>query len=76
MGCIYCGATDYNKHCLFLNTFFSYINIQTGDVKVQIYRGQEEAVVEQIKLCGNDRGDEELQKICIMLRIEVKTKSY
>ena len=56
---------------LFFYHLFSYLNQQTGESRVEKYKGQEPAWVEQIKICGDDTGKQPLQKACIMLRIEV-----
>ena len=51
--------------------WFSYLNQQTGESRIEKYKGQEAAWVEQIKICGDDTGKQPLQKACIVLRIEV-----
>ena len=47
------------------------MNIQTGEVRVENYKGAEPAYVEMVKILGADNGAEQLQKVCILLRIEV-----
>ncbi|KAK6165568.1 hypothetical protein SNE40_022473 [Patella caerulea] len=49
--------------------YYSYINLQTGESKVVIYKNDESAYVEQIKLLGDDNGNTELQRVAIVLRI-------
>ncbi|XP_074659731.1 DNA-directed RNA polymerase I subunit RPA2-like [Tubulanus polymorphus] len=48
----------------------SYINIQTGAAKIKKYRGLEDAIVDNIKFCGSDLGNENLQKVAITLRVQ------
>ncbi|KAK2177567.1 hypothetical protein NP493_591g01025 [Ridgeia piscesae] len=50
--------------------YYSYVNIQTGEVRVENYKGAEPAYVEMVKILGADNGAEQLQKVCILLRIE------
>ena len=49
----------------------SYINLQTSVVKVERYRGAEDAYVDQIKILGNETGQGLLNKVCLVLRIVV-----
>ena len=51
----------------------SYINVQTGKSTVVHFHGPETGIVDQVKILGNDLGTEELQKVCIVLRIDVST---
>ena len=57
-----------------MDLFFSpcsYINQQTGECRIERYRADEPAWVEQVKICGNETGSQPLQTVAIMLRIEV-----
>ncbi|XP_013402434.1 DNA-directed RNA polymerase I subunit RPA2 [Lingula anatina] len=49
--------------------YYCYINVQTGEARVTLYKSQEAAYVDHIKVLGNDTGTDEMQKICICLRI-------
>ena len=71
---IYILICDRLKNPLETFSFLSYVNVQTTEVKTIKYKNQEPAYVEQIKVLGNDLGNEELQKICIVLRIQVSNK--
>lgn len=50
--------------------YYSYINVQTGEARVEKYKHQEPGYVDHIKILGSETGSEELQKICIMIRIQ------
>ena len=50
---------------------FSYINIQSGEQKIMKYKSEEPAYVEFIRAVGNDTGTGMLQRVCVMLRINV-----
>ncbi|XP_070550165.1 DNA-directed RNA polymerase I subunit RPA2-like [Ptychodera flava] len=47
-----------------------YINIETGESRTITFRHHEVAVVDNIKLCGDDLGNQECQKAYIILRIQ------
>ncbi|XP_064648156.1 DNA-directed RNA polymerase I subunit RPA2-like [Lineus longissimus] len=49
--------------------YYSYINVQTGIQRVSDYKSMEPGYLQSIKICGNDSGTSELQKVCITLRI-------
>ncbi|KAL3881452.1 hypothetical protein ACJMK2_027894, partial [Sinanodonta woodiana] len=49
---------------------YSYINLQTGEMKVVMYKSSEPAYVQQIRILGNDKGTGHLSRICIDLRIK------
>ena len=49
--------------------YYAYVNDTTGQCRVVRYKGLEDAIVEQVRLCGSETGQEELQKISIKLRI-------
>ena len=51
--------------------YFSVINLNTGDLKVYNYRSSEPAYVEQVKILGDDLGNEELKRVCVILRVVV-----
>ena len=75
---IYCYMLIFTAKCWYLLlhvVFTSYINVQTGEVKIEKYKNQESATVLQIKILGGDNGVEDLQKVCIVLRIQVSTNS-
>ncbi|PVD31138.1 hypothetical protein C0Q70_10416 [Pomacea canaliculata] len=48
---------------------YSYINIQTGAVKVDLYKGSESAFVQQVKVLGSETGQGPLNRVIIVLRI-------
>ncbi|XP_077978209.1 DNA-directed RNA polymerase I subunit RPA2-like [Glandiceps talaboti] len=47
-----------------------YINVETREAKTVIFKHHEEAVVDNVKLCGEDLGNEVCQKAYITLRIQ------
>ncbi|KAL1923734.1 uncharacterized protein VTP21DRAFT_8714 [Calcarisporiella thermophila] len=47
----------------------AYTNDITGKTSIKKYKGMEEGIVSEVRLIGSDRGDTELQKVHIMLRI-------
>jgi hypothetical protein len=49
----------------------SYLNIQTGEYRVEKYKHSEPAYVDHIKIIGNDNGTGDLEKVCFVLRIQV-----
>ena len=49
----------------------SYLNIQTGEYRVEKYNHSEPAYVDHIKIIGNDNGTGDLEKVCFVLRIQV-----
>ena len=49
----------------------SYVNVQTGEVKMETYKNAEPAYVEMVKLLGSADGTQQLQKVSILLRVEV-----
>ncbi|KAJ3113709.1 hypothetical protein HDU96_003038 [Phlyctochytrium bullatum] len=49
--------------------YYSYVDDVTGKVTVVKYKGMEDAYVDEVRLIGNDSGDQELQRIHIKLRI-------
>ncbi len=66
-------------HVVIYDFFCSYINLQTGDYRTERFKGSEPAWVEQVKICGDDAGKQALQKVCIVLRIDVSfivTRSF
>ncbi|XP_033762318.1 DNA-directed RNA polymerase I subunit RPA2-like [Pecten maximus] len=50
--------------------YYSYVNLQTGETRVEFYKNAEPAHVDYIKILGNDLGTSELNKVCIGLRIK------
>lgn len=48
---------------------FSVVDLTTGSVRVERYKAFEEAYVEEVRLLGDDTGDQELSKIHIKFRI-------
>jgi DNA-directed RNA polymerase I subunit RPA2 len=49
--------------------YYSYVNDTTGTCRAVSYKGMEDAIVDDVILCGAEAGNQELQKICIKLRI-------
>ncbi|XP_041365759.1 DNA-directed RNA polymerase I subunit RPA2-like [Gigantopelta aegis] len=64
------GLPPVGKYLNEGDPFYSYINLQTGEVKVQRYKSQEPAYVDQIKILGNDFGTGEMQRVRFVLRIQ------
>ncbi|KAJ3010105.1 hypothetical protein HKX48_007581 [Thoreauomyces humboldtii] len=48
---------------------YAYVDDVTGKVTLVPYKGMENAYIDEVRLIGNDAGDQELQKIHIKLRI-------
>ncbi|XP_075920649.1 DNA-directed RNA polymerase I subunit RPA2 [Petromyzon marinus] len=49
--------------------FYSYVNLATGEATVIAYKGKEDAVVDNVKACGNDSGTGRFYRACITMRI-------
>ncbi|CAN9500061.1 unnamed protein product [Ophioblennius macclurei] len=49
--------------------FYSYVNLNTGQVFVTYYKSQEACVVDNVKVCSNDAGSGHFKRICITLRV-------
>uniref|UniRef100_A0A8B9VX25 DNA-directed RNA polymerase subunit beta n=1 Tax=Anas zonorhyncha TaxID=75864 RepID=A0A8B9VX25_9AVES len=49
--------------------FYSYMNLNTGETFTVYYKNKEVGIVDNIKLCSNDRGTGKLKKVCITLRV-------
>ena len=59
-------------HVNVFNTFqHSYVDLTSGQVKVQQYRSLEPGYVDKVTLLGSDSGQEVLQRVYIKLRIVV-----
>ena len=58
-----------------LFSIFSYKNVNTGEIKTVMYKNQEDATVEQIKILGDDLGNDQLNAVCFVLRVAVSTLS-
>ena len=52
-----------------------YTRLDSGQTKVEKYKGSEVAVIDNIKITGNDLGNQVCQRAFIQLRIQVKLKS-
>lgn len=65
----------YFTFCLIFS-YCSYINIQTGAVKVDLYKGSESAFVQQVKVLGSETGQGPLNRVIIVLRIPVSDVGY
>ncbi|KAK3108488.1 hypothetical protein FSP39_008990 [Pinctada imbricata] len=50
--------------------YYSYVNIQTGEEKVEKYKHQEPAYVDNIKILSDDQGTGDLSKVCFVLRVQ------
>lgn len=48
---------------------YAYVDDTTGQCRVIKYKGLEDAVVEKVTACGSETGQEELQRVCLTLRI-------
>lgn len=67
----------YFTFCIiFFFSYCSYINIQTGAVKVDLYKGSESAFVQQVKVLGSETGQGPLNRVIIVLRIPVSDVGY
>eukprot|EP00127_Corallochytrium_limacisporum_P003379 Clim_evm7s149 gene=Clim_evmTU7s149 len=51
------------------SAYYSYINEETEECKVEIYKGMEDAHVDQVRLLGNETGDGRAQRAAIKLRV-------
>eukprot|EP00058_Branchiostoma_floridae_P014006 XP_002599494.1 hypothetical protein BRAFLDRAFT_223894 [Branchiostoma floridae] len=49
--------------------FYSYVDKQTGEARVVLYKNQEKAIVDNIKVLGNDQGTSDMNKVAIVMRI-------
>ncbi|KAI8516019.1 DNA-directed RNA polymerase I subunit RPA2, partial [Branchiostoma belcheri] len=49
--------------------YYSYMDKQTGEARVVFYKNQEKAIVDNIKVLGNDQGTSDLNKVAIVMRI-------
>ena len=49
--------------------YYAYVDEVSGKVKIQCYKGMEDAYVDQVRLLGTDEDNTELQKVHIKLRI-------
>jgi len=49
--------------------YYSYKNVNTGEIKTVMYKNQEDATVEQIKILGDDLGNDQLNAVCFVLRV-------
>jgi DNA-directed RNA polymerase I subunit RPA2 len=49
--------------------FYGTVDEATGTSRIERYKSNEDAVVEAVRLCGNDTGDGQAQKAVIRLRI-------
>ncbi|XP_067277472.1 DNA-directed RNA polymerase I subunit RPA2 [Pseudorasbora parva] len=49
--------------------YYSYINLNTGQSHVIIFRYQESCVIDNIKVCSNDTGTGRFKRVCITARI-------
>ncbi|XP_072029490.1 LOW QUALITY PROTEIN: DNA-directed RNA polymerase I subunit RPA2-like [Amphiura filiformis] len=49
---------------------YGFTNVETGQVRIEKYKGTEVAVVDHVKVIGNDLGNQECQRAFIQLRIE------
>ena len=56
-----------------LMNYFRFTNVETGQVRIEKYSGTEVAVVDHVKVAGNDLGNQECQRAFIQLRIEVRS---
>ncbi|XP_022087163.1 DNA-directed RNA polymerase I subunit RPA2-like [Acanthaster planci] len=50
--------------------FYSFLDLETRQYRVERYSGMETGVVDNVKLTGNDDGNQECQKAYIQLRIQ------
>ncbi|XP_076461526.1 DNA-directed RNA polymerase I subunit RPA2-like [Babylonia areolata] len=63
------GLPPVGQHLTNGSPMYSYINLQTGAVQVERYRGGEDAFVDQVKVLGSDSGTAPLNCVCLVLRI-------
>ncbi|XP_048792652.1 DNA-directed RNA polymerase I subunit RPA2 [Lagopus muta] len=49
--------------------FYSYMNLNTGETFTVYYQNKEVGIVDNIKLCSNDRGTGKFKKACITVRV-------
>ncbi|EDV29396.1 uncharacterized protein TRIADDRAFT_51662 [Trichoplax adhaerens] len=50
--------------------YYCTLNLSTSQCVVHYYRGQEQGIVDDVKLLGSDSGRKPLQRICVKFRIE------
>ena len=56
-----------------LNSFIiSYLDTNTGEYRVENFKKQEKAYIESVRLLGNDDGNEQINKVAIMMSFQVK----
>ncbi|OXB80837.1 UNVERIFIED_CONTAM: hypothetical protein H355_003748 [Colinus virginianus] len=49
--------------------FYSYMNLNTGETFTVYYQNKEVGIVDNIKVCSNDRGTGKFKKACITVRV-------
>uniref|UniRef100_A0A663N0G0 DNA-directed RNA polymerase subunit beta n=1 Tax=Athene cunicularia TaxID=194338 RepID=A0A663N0G0_ATHCN len=49
--------------------FYSFMNLNTGETFTVYYRNKEVGIVDNVRLCSNDRGTGKFKKACITLRV-------
>ncbi|XP_057697376.1 DNA-directed RNA polymerase I subunit RPA2 [Corythoichthys intestinalis] len=52
--------------------YYSYVNLNTGQAFVTLYKSNEACVVDNIKICGNDAGTGSFKRVCITVRVARK----
>ena len=50
---------------------FSYLDTNTGEYRVEYSKKQERAYIESVRLLGNDDGNEQINKVAIMMAFQV-----
>jgi hypothetical protein len=53
------------------SSFSSYLDTNTGEYRVENFKKQEKAYIESVRLLGNDDGNEQINKVAIMMAFQV-----